>query len=164
MVPYSLAFLQASMVSSAVVSDSAAKMPPVWNQRAPWLHLAGGGEAAVGGAFRAADAEAALGEIEAVADVAADAVEGLPLDEAGIDAALQDEVLDQAADIVLGKSGDHRGALAEAAAEAAGDVVFAAAFPRRELARGADPAVAGIEAEHDFTQRDDVELAGSGGA
>jgi hypothetical protein len=37
MVPYLLAALTASTVSAAVVSESAAKMPPVWNQRTPSL-------------------------------------------------------------------------------------------------------------------------------
>ena len=43
---------------------------------------------------------------------------------------------------------------AEAFAQAAGDVVFAAAFPGLELAGGADAAFAGIEAEHDFAEGD----------
>ena len=55
-------------------------------------------------------------------------------------------------------------AQAEAAAQAAGDVVFAAAFPGGELAGGADAALAGIEAEHDFAERDDVVAALGGGA
>ena len=79
-------------------------------------------------------------------------------------AALQDEILDQAAHVVFREGGDDGGALAEATAQATSDVVFAAAFPSGELAGGANPAVTGIETEHDFTQRDDVELAGSGGA
>ena len=73
------------------------------------LQLAGGGVAAVGHAHGAADAEAALGEVEAVADGAADAVVGPPLDEVGVHAALQDEVFDQVADLVVGEGGDDGG-------------------------------------------------------
>ena len=117
------------------------------------------GVAAVGDADRAAHAEAALGEVEAVADGAPDAVVGHPADERGVDAALQDEVLDQAADLVVGQRGDDRGAQAEAAAQAAGDVVLAAALPDVERARGADAALAGVEAQHHLAERDEVEAA-----
>ena len=61
-----------------------------------------GGEATVADADGAADAEAALGEVQAVADGAADAVVVAPLDELRVDAALEDEVFDEAADIVDG--------------------------------------------------------------
>ena len=108
---------------------------------------------------RAADAEAALGEVEPVADGAADAVVRHPADERRVDAALQDEVLDQPPDLVVGERGHDRGAQAEAAAQAAGDVVLAAALPDPERARGADAALAGIEAEHDLAERDEVEPA-----
>ncbi len=73
------------------------------------LELRGGGVAAVGIADRAADAEAALGEIQAVADVAADAVVLAPLDEIGGDAALHDEILDEMADLVVHEGGDDGG-------------------------------------------------------
>jgi hypothetical protein len=61
-VPYFLAALTASMTVSAVASDRAAKMPPVWSQRTPSFaeellpvdlagaDLRGGGVAAVGDA------------------------------------------------------------------------------------------------------------------
>ena len=119
--------------------------------------------AAVGDADGAADAEAAFGEVEAVADGAADAVIGAPEDEVGGDAALQDEIFEQVADIVVDKRGADGGAQAEAFAEAAGDVVLAAALPDFEFAGGADAALAGIEAEHDFAKGDLVELARFGG-
>ncbi len=119
------------------------------------LHLGGGGVAAVDCSFCSADAEAALGEVEAVSDVLAEAIEvGAPLDEVGIDAALHDEVFDEVADFVFGEGGDDGGFEAEAFAEATGDVVFAAAFPGAELAGGADAAFTGIEAEHDFAEGD----------
>ena len=86
MVPCFLAASIASLATSGVLSDSAAKMPPVWNQRTPslpkmlipvdvaGLELRDGGVAAIGAADGAAHAEAALGEVQAVAHAAADAV------------------------------------------------------------------------------------------
>ena len=123
------------------------------------LELRGGGVAAVGIAHRAAHAEAALGEIQAVAHVAADAVVRAPLDEIRGDAALHDEILDQVADFVIDEGGDDGGLVAEAFPQAARGVVLAAAFPGGEMAGGADAAFAGIETEHDFAERDLVEGA-----
>ena len=123
------------------------------------LELRGGGVAAVRVADRAADAEAALGEVESVSNRAADAVVVAPLDEVGGHAALHDEILDQMADLVVHERGDHGGLVAEAFPQAARGVVFAAAFPDLEVAGGADPAFTGIETEHDFAQGDLVEGA-----
>ena len=147
-------------------------MPPVWNHCVPFsapkidcpvevagLDLADGGVAAVGAAGGRAHAEAALGKVEAVADGAAHAVVGNPFEQGSIHAALQDEVFDQAADGVVGQRGGDGGAQAEAAAQSAGHVVFAAALPHLKLARGVDAALAGIEAEHDFAQAQAVPAA-----
>ena len=62
-------------------------------------------------------------------------------------------------DVVVGKSGADGGPEAETTAQAAGDVVFAAAFPDLELAGAADAAFAGVEAEHDFPQRNQIIFA-----
>jgi hypothetical protein len=67
------------------------------------------------------------------------------------------------ADLVVDEGGDDGGFQAEAFAEAAGGVVFAAAFPDLEVPRGADAALAGIEAKHDFAEGDLVKGAGGGG-
>jgi hypothetical protein len=163
-VPCRLAALTASTVTSAVEAESAAKIPPVWNQRTPsfpkmWSQSKSPGLSCDG----AADAEAALGEIEAVADGAADAVVLAPLDEVGRDAALHDEVLDEVPDLVVDEGGADGRFQAEAFAEAAGGVVLAAALPDLEFAGGADATLAGIEAEHDFTERELVESAVFGG-
>ena len=96
------------------------------------LHLRHRGVAAVRAADAAARAEAALGEVQPVADAAPDAVVFLPAQVRQVDAALEHQVLDQPADRVVGQRGDVRGAQAEAAAQAARDVVFAAAFPGLE--------------------------------
>ena len=126
-------------------------------------HLRGGRPAAIGAADGAAQAVAALGEVQADARIAADAVEGRPLDVGEIDAALQHQVFQQAADIVLDDGGDHGGAQAEAAAQTADDVVLAAAFPDLEAAGGAYAAFAGIEAEHDFAEGGSVPAAALAG-
>ena len=62
--------------------------------------------AAIRAAERGADAEALLGEVEADARVAAEAVELAPDDLRGVDAALHHEVFDQPAEIVDGQGGD----------------------------------------------------------
>ena len=108
--------------------------------------------AAVGAAERRADAEAALGEVEAVAHGAADAVVLHPPD-ALVDAALEHQVFDQAAHRVVGERRHDRGGQAEAAPQPARDVVLAAAFPHLERAGGVDAAVAGIEAQHHLAER-----------
>ena len=112
--------------------------------------------AAIGAPDGGADSIAALGEVEAVAGLAADSVIGNPADERGVDAALEDEVFDEAADGVFGDGGDDGSAKAEGAAEAAGDVVFAATLRGGEMARGVDAAFAGIEAQHYFAEADTV--------
>jgi hypothetical protein len=106
-----------------------------------------------------ADPEAALDEVEAVARLAADAVVGDPAQVRLIDAALVDQVLDQAADRVVDQRGDDRGVQAEAALEPARHVVFTAPLPDPELPRGRDAHVAGIQAQHDLAERDQVEAA-----
>ncbi len=111
-----------------------------------------------------ADAEAALKEVDAVAGVAAYAVEGLPVDVRGVDATLEDEVFDEAADGVVYESCGDGGAEVEAAAEAAGDVVLAATFPDAEAARADDAAFAGIEAQHHFAEGKEVPAARGGRA
>jgi hypothetical protein len=108
--------------------------------------------AAVGAAGGGADAEAALSEVEAIANGATDPVVWDEFEQGGIDSALEDEVFNEAADWVIGESGCDGGSQAEAAAESAGHVVFAAALPDMELARSVDASVAGIEAEHDLAQ------------
>lgn len=116
------------------------------------FEFGGGGVAAVGVADGSADAEAAFGEVEAVADGASDAVVLAPLDEVSGDAALHDEVLDEVADFVVYEGGDDGGFETEGFFQSARGIVFAAAFPCGEVAGGADSAFAGIEAEHDFAE------------
>ena len=98
-------------------------------------------------------------KVQPVAHRAAHAVKRHPLDEFRVHAALQNKILDQPPDLVVGERGANGGLEAEAAAQAAGDVVFAAAFPDLEFAGRADAAFARIEPEHDFAQRNQVVFA-----
>ena len=66
-------------------------------------------------------------------------------------------------DLVVHEGGGDGSFQAEAFAEAAGGVVFAAAFPSRERAGGSNAALARIEAEHDLAERDLIEDGGFGG-
>ena len=123
------------------------------------LKLADGGVAAVRHADRAAEAEATLGEIEAVADGAPDAIVLAPADEIRGDAALHDKILDEVAYLVVDKGRAHRGSQAETFPEATRGVVFAAALPNGEMSGGAHPALARIEAQHNLAEGDLVKRA-----
>ena len=114
--------------------------------------------AAVRAAERRAHAEALLGEIEADAGVAADAVKFAPDHVRRINPALHHQIFDQPAEVVDRQRGDHGRTLAPALAHRARDIVFAAAFPHLERTRVAHPAEAGIEAQHHLAERDAVPL------
>ena len=88
------------------------------------LELACCGVAAVGAAHRTANTEAALGEVQ----FASDAVVVHPLDELGVDAALENEVLDQAVRLGCRQRGDDGGFEAKTAAGMS-DVVFRLRLP-----------------------------------
>ena len=111
-----------------------------------------------------ADTEAPFGEIKPVTDGPPQAVVRDPADLGHVHASGQHEVLDQAADRVVGQRGDDGRAQAEAPAQAAGHVVLAAALPDPELSGGLDPHVARVEAKHHFTQRYVIEGALLAGA
>ena len=170
-VPCRRAACIASSASAAVSSESAPKTPPQWNQRAPSAPKIRSQSTSPGRSFDAAecarseqpragpDAEAAFGEVEPVAHLAPDAVVRKPAEVRLLDAALVDQILDQAADGVVGERGHDRRAQAEAALERAGDVVLAAALADVEAPGRRDAAVAGVEAQHDLAQRDEVPAA-----
>ena len=65
-------------------------------------HLGRRGVPSVGHADRTPHSEPSLGEVEPVADGAPEAVVRHPTDEAGVDTALADEVLDEPAYLVVG--------------------------------------------------------------
>src|SRR5438552_8885361 len=109
---------------------------------------------------RGAHAKSALGEIQAVADRAADAVVLDPADMAEIDAALEHQILDEASHGIVSEGRDDRSVHAKAAPQAARDVVFAAALPGAEFASSGDARISRIEAQHDLAQADQVPSAG----
>ena len=107
---------------------------------------------AIGRADRSTNAETSLGEIQAIPNLAADAVKRHPFDELRIDATLQNEIFNQVTDFVFGEGGDDGGVHSKRASQTAGNVVFAAAFPCPKLSRRANPSLTGIETQHDFTR------------
>ncbi len=119
--------------------------------------MASGGVTTIRDADGATDTETTFGEIETIADGAADAVVFAPFDEVGIHSTLHDEVFNQATYFIIYESSSNGGAVAETFTETTSDVVFAAAFPDFEFTSGADAAFTGVEAKHDFTERDLVE-------
>jgi hypothetical protein len=112
--------------------------------------------AAVRGPDGAAHTETSFGEVQAIADGTSYPVEGHPSDPGWIDTALEDAVFEETADFVIGEGGADGCAQAEAASEAAGDVVFSPALPGAERAGAADAAFSRVEAEHDFAERYEV--------
>ena len=117
--------------------------------------------AAIGAAERRADAEAALGEVEAIAHRAADAVVLDPR-HALVDAALKHQVFDEAADGVVGERSDDGGVQAEAALSARARRCTRRRPPRRWNARAVWMRhVARVEPQHDFAQRHAVPATGS---
>jgi len=137
--------------------------PEVAEQVAP-VHVPGpelgcGRVSAVGDPDRSAHAKAAFGEVQPVAHRASDAVVGHPPDERGVQAAGEDEVLDPAPDLVVRQRRDDRAAQAERPAQAAGDVVLAAALPGPERPGRADTPLTGVQAQHHLTQGHRVEAA-----
>ena len=169
--PCFCAACMASRATGGVVSESAAKMPPVWNQRAPSrpkisLPVDCPGLSCETAVWPRSEQPTAARtpkprsvKLRPLRDGAPDAVVLDPAQVRLVDAALVDEVLDEPADRVVHERRDDGGLEAEAALEAAGHVVFAAAFPDLEGARGVDAALAGIEAQHHLAEAHEVEAA-----
>src|SRR5205085_7146140 len=130
--------------------------PPVDVAR---LELRDGGVAAVRAAQRGAQAEAALGEVQAVAHSAPDAIIFHPADVRLIDAALVDQVLNQSPYGIVRQRRDDGRVHPEAALEAARDVVLAAALPDLERARGVDASAAGVEPQQHLAEAHHVPTA-----
>ena len=120
------------------------------------LDLASGCVASIGHAFRTTNAKPAFSEIQSVTHRASDAVIIAPLNVVHIHATLHDEILYQTPHFIVCKCCDHTGLETKTSAQAARHIVFAAAFPYIELASRAYPTVAGIEAQHNFPQRNHI--------
>ena len=69
------------------------------------------------------------------------------------------EIFKQMSHVVVGQGSANGGFQTTAPAQAAGDVVFAAAFPNLEFAGTADATFARIKPQHDFAERNHVVLA-----
>jgi hypothetical protein len=123
------------------------------------LQLGNGCVAAIVTSKGGAYAEATLGEIKAVSRCVAYAIVFDPADQRLVYAALINKILKQPADGIIGEDRDDGGVQAETALQSARYVVFAATFADFEGTRGGDGAVAGVKAEHDFTETDDVPAA-----
>ena len=120
-VPWRCAASIASRATAGVVSESAAKMPPVWNQRTPSLPKTRSQSMSPGLSCEAAvwprseQPRAARTpkprsvKLRPLRTRAADAVVLGPAEVRLVDAALEDEVLDQAAHRVVDERGDDGG-------------------------------------------------------
>jgi hypothetical protein len=75
---------------------------------------------------------------------------------------LQNEIFEQPADVIVGEGGANGGFESETAAETACDVVFAAALPNFEFARGPNATFAGIEPQHNLAEGDQIIFARTG--
>ena len=103
---------------------------------------------------RSADAEAALGEVQPVADRAGRRRRnGTHWMKRGSTPPCRMRSSTRRPTSLSHERGDDRGPQPEAPAQPAGDVVLAAALPDPERARGADAPLAGVEAQHDLAQR-----------
>jgi hypothetical protein len=69
-----------------------------------------------------------------------------------VHAALQEQVLQKAADRVFRYGGNQSRSHAETPPQAPGDVVLTAALPDLKVAGASHPVVTGVETNHDLTQ------------
>src|ERR1700722_6392639 len=113
--------------------------------------------AAVGNPERTTGPEATLGEVEPVTHTAPDAVVRGPPDQRGVDAALENEVLDEPAYFVVREWGDACRPLAKASPQAPSDVVLSTALPGHERPCRTDTPVTRVKAQHDLSQGDFIE-------
>ena len=164
----------ASITASAVLLASAAKMPPVWNQRTPsspnsFSQFTSPGRICEAAEWPRSEQPSAARtpkpfsvKLRPTRVLRPSPSNSRQITCDSVDAALPHQVLDQPAEIVDRQRGDHGRALAPALAHRAGDIVFAAALPHLERARVAHPAEAGVEAQHHLAERGAVPL-GLGG-
>src|SRR5262245_6520559 len=113
--------------------------------------------APIGTAQRRARTEASLDKVEPISRAPPHSVVRLPDEIAGVDAALQHEIFDEAPDRIVGERSDDRGTLVEAATQPASDVVLAAPFPGVQDTCRVNSSFTGIEPQHYFAQAHDVE-------
>ena len=164
-----LAAFMASTMSSPVVSDSAAKMPPLWNQRTPLpkisvpieiagLELAGGLVAAVVKNHRRAHALAAVGINRGHVRPAHAVV--LELFVERFHAHCADALGNQIADGIIHHRAGDAGVEAEAVRQICGDVEFAAADVDVAMRRLAERDDARVEPVDQRAEREKIKRAG----
>jgi hypothetical protein len=100
--------------------------------------------------------EASLRKIQSVADAPAHPVKRHPSHILLTNASLQHQVFDKTSNRIVGEGGYDRRVHPKAASQAAGDVVFAATLPHAKMTRRGDALVPRVEAQHDFTEADQV--------
>ena len=71
---------------------------------------------------------------------------------AGVNAALQDEILEQPSHGVVDRGRDDTATQSKTAPESTNDIVFSAAFPGPKVPGGVNPLISGIEANHDLAE------------
>ena len=108
--------------------------------------------AAVSATGGPANPEAFLSEVQAVSRLPAETIKWSPPDVAGVDASLQDEILEQPSHGIVDRGGNDTASQSEAAAQSPHDVVFSASLPGPEVPGGMNPLVAGIETNHDLAE------------
>src|SRR5262247_1188403 len=111
---------------------------------------------AVGASSRAPYSESTIDKVQTVSDCASNTVVGHPSDQGLIDAALINQILDEASNGVIRECSHNRRLQTKASLQRPGHVVFAAAFIDIEIASRPDSLVAGIESHHDFTESNEV--------
>ncbi len=127
------------------------------------LQRGGRGVGAVVHAARRAHTEAALGEVERGSMVLTDIVGRLPDDMVEVDSTLEQEVFEQSPHLVVADRGHQRCPLPETPTERAPDVVLPTPFGDAEGASRTHAPFPGVEAQHHFADRHDVEAALLGG-
>ena len=110
----------------------------------------------VGATQRGAYSEPPLGEVHAIPYGTSDAIEGYPADVLLADASLEHQVFDEPAHRIVRQRRHDRGVEAEAPFQPACDVVFSTTLPSAEFPCRSNAHVAGIEAKHNFAQRNHV--------
>src|SRR5262245_24319179 len=104
------------------------------------LQLAGRAVPPIGNAHSSANSESAFSEIESVAHYTPNSIKWNPPQEFGADPALQNEILQQPANVVVRKRRANGRSHAETPSQTPCDIVFTAPFPHVEVSRRANAA------------------------
>ena len=115
--------------------------------------------AAIGAAHRSPQSKSSLSKIQAVANLPPYSIVLNPPDIGLVDASLIDQILRQPADRIINQRRDNSRIQREAALEATGNVIFAAALPDSKFASMGDSVVARIKTQHHLAQGNQVPSA-----